>query len=58
MGSQVESKGLVSVFSAFLHSLREGTRIGTFALLTIVHLLAQILVLKTLRIGVEIAAAR
>ena len=48
----------VSVFSAFLHSRREGTRLGIFVLLTIVHLLAQVLVLMTLRIGVEIVAAR
>jgi 4-amino-4-deoxy-L-arabinose transferase-like glycosyltransferase len=49
---------VVSVFSAFVHNRREGDRLGTFALLTVVYLLAQVLALMTLRIGVEIVAAR
>ncbi|MGB0144531.1 MAG: hypothetical protein ACPGAP_07140 [Akkermansiaceae bacterium] len=45
---------IISLVSAGIHSLREGERLGIFALLTFVHLLAQFLVFMTLRIGAEI----
>lgn len=48
---------VVSFVSAWIHSFREGHRLGIFALLTFVHLLAQFLVFMTLRIGAEIIVA-